>query len=86
MEIIYNKIFLEHETGSHPENKERLAAFDDLKETEIENGEKYLELVHPKKHISHIKTLAGSGGGFADSDTIVSRTSYTAACFAVGAC
>mgnify|MGYP003704689963 CR=1 FL=1 len=32
MEIIYNKVFLEHDTGMHPENKKRLECFKKLKE------------------------------------------------------
>ena len=46
--IIYNKIFLEHDTDDYgiPETRERLESFSDLKETDIINGEKYLKLVH----------------------------------------
>ena len=84
MEIIYNKIFLEHDTGMHPENKKRLLACGDLPETEIKSGESYLELVHDKEYISEIKKRCKLGGHM-DMDTIVSHGSYEAAIRAVGA-
>jgi len=84
MKIIYNKIFLEHDTGMHPENKKRLEACENLKETKIENGEKYLELVHTKEYIDKIKEACKTGGHI-DQDTVVSKKSYEAAIYAVGA-
>ena len=54
MDIIYNKIFLEHTIQYHPENAGRLEAFKDLKETEVENGEKYLGLIHTKEYIEFV--------------------------------
>ena len=60
MKIIYNKIFLEHDTGVHPENKKRLESCGNLDETEIENGEKYLHFVHSDQYILEISVkLAG---------------------------
>jgi len=44
MDLIYNKVFLEHKTGNHPESPKRLLAFGMLQESEIPNGEKYLKL------------------------------------------
>ena len=84
MNILYDKIFLEHDTGMHPENKKRLLACGDLPETKIENGEKHLQLVHDKKYISEIKEIC-KVGGHVDPDTIVSNKSYEAAIYAVGA-
>lgn len=85
MNILYNKIFLEHDTGMHPENKKRLLAMPHLKETEIIDGEKYLTLVHEKSYIDHIKRKCAAGGGHLDADTVVSSKSYEAAVYAVGA-
>lgn len=84
MKLIYNKIFLSHYTGDHPENKKRLKAFGDLPETEIENGEKYLNLVHSKKYIEYIKEICQKEKTL-NSDIVVSKKSYQVACFAVGA-
>jgi acetoin utilization deacetylase AcuC-like enzyme len=85
MKLIYNPIFLEHDTGMHPENKKRLSSLGDLPVTKIENGEQYLELVHTPEYIKKIKDLSESGGGHPDNDTIVSSGSYEAAIYAVGA-
>ncbi len=84
MQIIYNPIFLEHDTGMYPENKNRLLSLNDLPEQEIENGEKYLQLVHTPKYIEDIKKLCLTGG-YLDMDTIISRESYNSAIYAVGA-
>ncbi|HQP10311.1 MAG TPA: histone deacetylase [Candidatus Omnitrophota bacterium] len=84
MRILYNKIFLEHDTGMHPENRKRLIACGDLPEAMIENGEDHLGLVHAQEYIETIKKLCKTGGHI-DADTIVSRRSYEAAVYAVGA-
>ena len=39
MKLLYNSIFLEHDTGMHPENRSRLESLPELKETKIESGE-----------------------------------------------
>jgi len=85
MKLIYNPVFLKHDTGMHPENMKRLSALGELPVTEIENGEQYLELVHTAEYIKKIKDLSFSGGGHSDADTIVSKGSYEAAIYAVGA-
>jgi len=84
MKLLYNKIFLEHDTGMHPENRKRLESLGNLKETEIENGEKYLELIHTKDHITKVKQACKLEQPL-DPDTITSKNSYQAAISAVGA-
>lgn len=84
MKIIYNKIFLEHDTGMHPENRKRLESLGKLPETEIESGEKYLELVHTRDYINLVKEACNQGSHL-DPDTVVSEKSYEAAIYAVGA-
>jgi acetoin utilization deacetylase AcuC-like enzyme len=84
MKIIYNKIFLEHDTGMHPENKKRLEAFDNLEETEIINGEEFLTLVHTQEYIDHVKKACLNEKQL-DRDTIVCKNSYNSAIYAVGA-
>lgn len=84
MKLIYNKIFLEHDTGMHPENKKRLESLGKLPETKIENGEKYLKLIHTKEYIDLVKDVC-KRGGYLDPDTIISEKSYEAAIYAVGA-
>ncbi|MBW2980958.1 histone deacetylase [Candidatus Woesearchaeota archaeon] len=68
----------------HPENKARLEAFGSLEETKVENGEKYLELVHSKEHIKQVREACKAGIQL-DPDTITSAKSYEAAIHAVGA-
>lgn len=84
MRLIYNKIFLEHDTGMHPENKKRLEVFGGLDETKIESGEPYLQIIHTKEHIREVKKACASGKSL-DSDTITSKKTYDAAIYAVGA-
>lgn len=84
MEIIYNKIFLEHDTGMHPENKKRLEACGNLPESKIEDGEKYLELFHTREYINHVRE-ACKRSEHLDPDTVTSKKSYEAAVYAVGA-
>lgn len=85
MKILFDKIFLEHDTGAHPENKSRLISCGDLPQEEIKSGEDYLPLVHTAEYISKIKQACAMGGGSLDPDTIVSKKSYEAAIYAVGA-
>ncbi|MCD4820399.1 MAG: histone deacetylase family protein [Candidatus Cloacimonetes bacterium] len=68
----------------HPENKKRLISLGKLAETKLENGEKYLELFHTSEYIEQVKKACISGGHL-DNDTIVSKQSYEAAIYAVGA-
>ena len=84
MKLIYNKIFLEHDTGTHPENAERLRALGDLMETEINSGERYLKLIHTGDYIERVKNACLSGQPL-DPETITSPGSYQAAIHAVGA-
>ena len=46
MELTFNSIVFEHNTGLHPENALRLSAFRHLRQNELIDGEKYLSLVH----------------------------------------
>jgi acetoin utilization deacetylase AcuC-like enzyme len=84
MKKIYNKIFLEHDTGMHPENKKRLESLGPLPDTEIESGEKYLTLFHTQEYIDLVKEECALRGHL-DPDTTVSEKSYEAAIYAVGA-
>ncbi len=84
MQLIYNPVFLEHDTGMHPENKKRLTSLGDLPETELESGEKYLTLVHTPEYIQRVEKACMIGGHI-DNDTIVSPGSFEAAIYAVGA-
>lgn len=85
MKLIFNPVFLQHDTGMHPENKKRLSSLGELPVTDLEIGEEYLELIHTREYIEKIKELSRSGGGHVDPDTFVSPGTYQAAIYAVGA-
>ncbi|MBW2977099.1 histone deacetylase [Candidatus Woesearchaeota archaeon] len=85
MRLIYNKIFLKHKKSKHPETPERLRYFDrHLKETKLENGEKYLELVYNKDYIKNVKEHSEKEA-YLDEDTYTNKYSYESACCAVAA-
>lgn len=84
MELIYNRVFLEHDTGMHPENRRRLECLGDLPETEIIDGTPFLELLHSGAYIAHIQD-ACSKSATLDVNTVTSPGSYRAAVQAVGA-
>jgi acetoin utilization deacetylase AcuC-like enzyme len=89
-------IFLQHETGAHPESPERIRHLDDyLKTHSITNKFQraafepaqpaQLELVHTPAHVAVIRRFAALGGGRIEADTVVSLRSYEVACHAAGA-
>lgn len=84
MKLIFNKIFLEHNTGIHPENKNRFSLFKNLKDSELEPGEKYLKLAHTEGYIQQVKEYSKNELPL-DADTPTSKKSYEAACYAVSA-
>jgi acetoin utilization deacetylase AcuC-like enzyme len=93
--LVYDPIYLEHDTGDHVENSQRLvAAMSHLKETGIEEKLtclsprpallEELEMVHTTEYISYVKGKAENGGGWLDPDTVMSPKSYEAALYAAG--
>jgi len=93
--LVYDPIYLEHDTGDHVENSQRLvAAISYLKETGIKEKLsclparpallEELEMIHAPEYISYVKSKAEKGGGWLDPDTIMSPKSYEAALYAAG--
>jgi len=93
--LVYDPIYLEHDTGDHVENSQRLvAAMSYLKETGIEEKLTFLparpalleelEMIHTTEYISYVKSKAEKGGGWLDPDTVISPKSYEAASCAAG--
>ena len=92
-----NPIYLEHDTGNHPENADRLRAIDKhlrysglLNELEIRPGctaeLKEIQLLHSKKYIDSIREAAELGRGILGTpDCIISPGTFGAALHAVGA-
>jgi acetoin utilization deacetylase AcuC-like enzyme len=89
---------LEHATSSHPslhpEQPARITAIDRAlaqrdwlgfeRVSSPEADEETLLAVHPESHIDMVQRLSLIGGGKIDSETVVSRGSYTAAAHAAG--
>jgi len=95
--IVYHEDYLKHETGDHVENKKRLIATVELlnkykifehpnivKITPSPASVEEVERIHKKFYIDRIKEKCLNGGGWLDSDTIVSPESYDVALLAVG--
>ena len=85
---------LEHDTGAHPENADRVRAIEAALEREDWLGLERVEApaatpeqllrVHPAAHVDAIRELSESGGGAIDLDTVASAGSYGAALHAAG--
>ncbi len=84
MKLLFNRIFLEHETGRHPENPRRLQVFGNLTETPIEEGSSLLSLIHHPDYVQKVKDACRLSERL-DADTITSSGSFGAAIHAVGA-
>ncbi len=96
MTILYrNDLFLQHETGSHPECADRLEAvhtaldhsgvmsrvsIEPIQSSPLET----LQLAHTPQHVVRVDQLAQHGGGRLDPDTVVSPKSYDVAAHAAG--
>jgi acetoin utilization deacetylase AcuC-like enzyme len=92
---LHHPLSLEHDTGAHPENANRIRAIETRLEGEGWHGlelveapeatQEQLRRVHPPAHIEAIEALSRGGGGMIDADTVVSARSYDAALRSAGA-
>ncbi len=93
--LIYDPIYLEHDTGSHVENAQRLVEIMEHLEQAKLMGQlvriepraasaEELSMVHSMGFISYVQAFAQKGGGWLDADTVVSHSSYDAALCAAG--
>ncbi len=93
--LVYDPIYLEHDTGDHVENSRRLVdAMSYLKEAGIKEkltclpprpaSLEEMEMIHAPEYISYVKSKAEKGGGWLDPDTVMSPKSYEAALYAAG--
>ncbi len=92
----YDPVFLEHETGGHPENAGRLrAVMRRLEEYKVHANFvmptwkpatiDQLCHVHTAEAVDDIRKFVESGGGQIEQDTLVSKQSFAAATTAAGA-
>lgn len=92
--IIYDPIYLEHDTNDHVENAQRLIVttahiqetFKDRlyqlspRAATIEE----ISAVHAREYIRYLREQTSKGGGWLDPDTVTSLRSYDAAVYAAG--
>ncbi|MHA1268722.1 MAG: histone deacetylase family protein [Candidatus Helarchaeota archaeon] len=96
--VIYDDIFLTHDTGNHPECADRLIKTMELiNKLNLFQKENILLIkprpatideiakVHKKEYIERIDKFCKNGGGYLDMDTPCSKNSYEAALYAAGA-
>jgi acetoin utilization deacetylase AcuC-like enzyme len=94
--LYYDPRFLDHDTGQHPEQPERLRqviarldrtglAAQCVRPQWQPASRERLQLVHEAAHIDRIAALAARSGGRLDADTVVSPASYDVAALAAGA-
>ena len=93
--LVYSPEYAQHQTGSHPENQERLNVMLNylLKEGEVKKSDIQppspasdddLLQVHTAPYLNQLKKFTGSGGGYLDFDTFTSPKSYEIAKLAAG--
>ena len=93
--FVYDPIFLEHDTGSHPENGSRMTATMSLLEECGLLGKlrripvraatpEELVLVHDARYVAGVRRVGEEGGGWVDPDTLITPRSYDVASHAVG--
>ena len=94
--LYYNRQFLEHLTGTHPEAPQRLAqVWRHLERTGLNErctapewspaSVEQLALVHDRRYVRYVEGFAEQGGGRIGEDTVVSERSYEVARLGVGA-
>jgi acetoin utilization deacetylase AcuC-like enzyme len=93
--IYYDPIFLEHDTGRHPESTQKLLPSIELLES-LDRRQfqrvswspatvEQIARVHSPAYIHMVHEFAEQGGGHLDADTVVSTRSYEVALMAAGA-
>ncbi|MGE0688562.1 MAG: histone deacetylase, partial [Dehalococcoidia bacterium] len=94
--LYYDPLFLEHDTGNHPEKAVRVSTCMQLLESsglikKLERPvcedatEEQLQLVHTPEEIEMIKQASLIGPVMLDPDTVANKRSYAAAVRAAGA-
>lgn len=96
-QLYTDPIYLEHDTGRHPENADRLRAIvaklaaAGLIEKCVAGkvtplAPEVVAKLHGEKVVQAVRTLAERGGGHLEADTVVSPKSYDVGLAAAGAC
>ncbi|MFT7630380.1 MAG: acetoin utilization deacetylase AcuC-like enzyme [Mariniblastus sp.] len=94
--LYYDPIFLQHNTGNHPENSARLDPtirhINSLAMASMYHRPSWppasleqVQLVHTHAYFDDLKSFANAGGGNLEQDTVVSQESFDVALMAAGA-
>ncbi len=98
MTVLYtDPVFLEHDTGPHPETAQRLSTIWQVLDESGLRGRctpgtfqpldpAALRSVHAPAVVERVRHMAEAGGGHLDADTVVSPASYQVGLAAAGAC
>ena len=92
---VYDPLYLEHDSATHPENKRRLqqtlshlqaaGLLDRMQSISARDASLHeLSAVHDRGYIQRLQQVAEEGGGWLDPDTYVGNRSYDAAVRAAG--
>jgi acetoin utilization deacetylase AcuC-like enzyme len=92
---VYDPVYLEHETGGHPENAKRLEAVLTWLDWKFIRSQltviparaatiEELAAIHDREYIARVEAYCKKGGGYWDADTCMSTNSYKAALYAAG--
>ncbi len=93
--LVYDPIYLKHDTGAHVENYRRLVAtIEVLEQSQLLDkltalppraaSIDELSLAHSDYHITRVQSFSSRGGGWLDGDTVASPDSYEVALYAAG--
>ena len=94
--LYYDAVFLEHQTGKHPERPERLVqVMRQLERTGLDKrcrrpdwepaSDRQITAVHESEYLEKLSVYAEQGGGRIEADTVCSGRSYEVARLAAGA-
>src|SRR5262245_3948450 len=94
--LYYNPIFLEHQTGRHPERPERLIhVMRHLERSGLDvrcqrpqwqqASNELLASLHSNDYVAQLERFAWAGGGRIEEDTVLSARSVEVARYAAGA-
>jgi len=95
--LVYDPAYLEHRTGRHPENAERLRRILEALERDTKLWESLVKIsprpaedqditrCHSSRLIDHLHSLCESGESFVDTDTVICPESYGISRLAAGA-
>lgn len=81
MEALFHHAFLDHDTGAHPDSRDRLESLVTTREVDLKFSLDPILAIHSAEMVNRVKTYSESGYNF-DSETITSTGTFKAAVYA----